>query len=142
MIRDTLAKPTEPLTDVIPEQVNIMNTNTESVTNVAEMMVKQLAEIKNKIDSNHKEVKKTKSNKARSKSSTNKRVNKKSNKQIEDVPPCIEQRLRLIIEHAKQLTTNKQIKTLTSWLNDLNTKIQLLAMDEVDIENSEEESEE
>jgi hypothetical protein len=171
LIRDVLAKKTEQhspnekaLTDIKPEQVttqSLTNTNTNQVTNsssfhssanatanAAEMMAKQLAELKNKIDSKHKEVKK-------SKSSTTRRVNKKStrsnsnetNKQIEDapvdteVPPCIERRLRLIIENAKQLTSKKHIKTLKIWLNDLNTKMQLLAMDEVDTEDPEEESE-
>lgn len=118
--------------------------NGPSSANAAEMIAKQLAELKNKIDSKHKKAKKSKSN-------TNKRVNKKTkaddqskDEQSKDeqsidieLPSCIERRLRLITENAKQLTSKKQIKTLKIWLNDLNTKMQLLAMDEVDTEDSE-----
>ncbi len=118
--------------------------NGPSSANAAEMIAKQLAELKNKIDSKHKKAKKSKSN-------TNKRVNKKTkaddqskDEQSKDeqsidieLPSCIERRLRLITENAKQLTSEKQIKTLKIWLNDLNTKMQLLAMDEVDTEDSE-----
>lgn len=115
-----------------------------ATANAADMIAKQLAELKNKIDSKHKKAKKSKSN-------TNKRVNKKTkaddqskDEQSKDeqsidieLPSCIERRLRLITENAKQLTSEKQIKTLKIWLNDLNTKMQLLAMDEVDKEDSE-----
>jgi hypothetical protein len=46
-----------------------------------------------------------------------------------------------VIGNAYHLTNKKQIKILKIWLNELNTKMQLLAMGEVDTDDSDDSEE-
>jgi tetrahydromethanopterin S-methyltransferase subunit G len=94
-------------------QMATSTTSSTTTTSAVEMIVNQLNELKNKFE------------------------NKKSSVTNDiQIPSCIIRRIGLLYGAANHLTTKKQTKILKKWLDELIVKIQLLANNEVDTDES------
>jgi hypothetical protein len=117
--------------------VNQMITSTSSATsssNALEMIANQLNELKSKFDNKSSKSRKSKTNEKKSKVKPNEA--KPSVTNDIQIPSCINRRINLVYGVAHHLTTKKQTKILKKWLDDLIVKMQLLANNEVDTDDS------